>query len=288
MKKIPHLVKIGTCSWKYASWKGILYSEGVGNNYLSEYAKHYDTVEIDQWFWSLFPGNKVVLPKPEVVREYVSSVPKKFQFSIKVPNSITLTHHYSQNKKIPLIENPFFLSNELFVDFYHLLEPMKENLATLIFQFEYLNKKKMPDQKIFQEKFSEFFSKCPSGVNYCVEIRNPNYLNKEYFTFLKSSNLSHVFLQGYYMPPIFTMYEKYRDLIEKFAVIRLIGGDRKAIEEKSQGDWSQLWEPKDGELDRLADMMRDLIVKKVRLFVNVNNHYEGSAPLTIARIISRL
>jgi hypothetical protein len=35
-------------------------------------------------------------------------------------------------------------------------------------------------------------------------------------------------------------------------------------------------------------MMKDLIIKKVRLFVNVNNHYEGSAPLTIARIVSRL
>jgi uncharacterized protein YecE (DUF72 family) len=288
MKKIPDIVRIGTCSWKYPSWKGIIYPEGVSDNYLSEYAKHYDTVEIDQWFWSLFPGNKVVLPKSEVVREYVSSVPKNFRFSVKVPNSITLTHHYSQDKNIPLIENSFFLSNELFADFYHLLEPMKDHLATLIFQFEYLNKKKMSDQQVFQEKFSKFISKCPSGMNYCVEIRNPNYLNKEYFTFLKSSNLSHVFLQGYYMPPIFTLYEKYRDFIEKFAVIRLMGGNRKTIEEKSQGNWSQLWEPKDEELDHLAVMMRDMIFKKIVLFINVNNHYEGSAPLTIKRIVSLL
>lgn len=288
MKKIPHLVRIGTCSWKYASWKGILYSEEVGNNYLAEYARHYDTVEIDQWFWSLFPGNKVVLPKPEVVGKYVSSVPKNFQFSVKVPNSITLTHHYSQNKKIPLIKNPFFLSNELFDDFYHLLEPMKEHLATLIFQFEYLNKKKMPDQKTFQENFSKFIFHCPPGINYSVEIRNPNYLNEEYFSFLKSSDLSHVFLQGYYMPTIFSLYKKYRDFMENFAVIRLMGGDRSAIEEKSGGNWNQIWESKEEELDRLADMMKDLIIKKVRLFVNVNNHYEGSAPLTIARIVSRL
>jgi uncharacterized protein YecE (DUF72 family) len=288
VKEISDFIKIGTCSWKYPSWEGILYSQEAGNNYLSEYAKHYDTVEIDQWFWSLFPGNKVVLPKVEVVKEYVYSVPKNFKFSIKVPNSITLTHHYSQNKNIPLIKNPFFLSNELFTEFYHFLEPMKENIAALIFQFEYLNKKKMSDQQVFQEKFSEFISKCPSGVNYCVEIRNPNYLNKEYFTFLKSSNLSHVFLQGYYMPPIFTLYEKYRDLIEKFAVIRLLGRGRKEIEDKSQGNWNKLLDPKDIELDRLAKMMNDLMIKNVRLFINVNNHYEGSAPLTIKRIVSRL
>ncbi|MDD5637574.1 MAG: DUF72 domain-containing protein [Atribacterota bacterium] len=216
----------------------MVYSEEVGNKYLSEYAKHYDTAEIDQLFWSLFPGNKVVLPRPEVIREYVSSVSQQFQFSVKVQNSITLTHYYSQNKKMPLTDPPLFLSNELFAEFYHLLHPMKDHLTAFIFQFEYLNNKKMPGQKIFQDKISRFMSRCPSDINYCIEIRNLNYLNKEYFSFLKSSNLSHVFLQGYYMPPIFNLYKKYHDLIEKFTVIRLMGGDRKVMEEKSQGNWN--------------------------------------------------
>ena len=177
MNKFSELVKIGTCSWKYPSWKGILYSDKVGYNYLSEYARHYDTVEIDQWFWSLFPGNKMVFPKPEVITDCVSSVPGHFQCSVKVPNAITLTHHYSHNKNTPLMENPFFLSHEVFSEFLHLLHPMKDNLAALIFQFEYLNKQKMPDQRAFQEKLSSFIEKCPSGMPYCVETRNPNYLN---------------------------------------------------------------------------------------------------------------
>jgi len=32
MKKISNLIRIGTCSWKYPSWKGIIYSEGVSGN----------------------------------------------------------------------------------------------------------------------------------------------------------------------------------------------------------------------------------------------------------------
>jgi len=84
MNKFSGLVKIGTCSWKYPSWKGIIYSKGVGSNYLSEHAKYYNTVEIDQWFWSLFVGDKVILPKPETVADYISSVPTHFQFSVKV------------------------------------------------------------------------------------------------------------------------------------------------------------------------------------------------------------
>ena len=44
---------IGTCSWKYDSWHGLVYSDAASANYLQEYAQKYDCVEVDQWFWSL-------------------------------------------------------------------------------------------------------------------------------------------------------------------------------------------------------------------------------------------
>jgi len=285
MNKFSELVKIGTCSWKYPSWKGILYSKEVGSNYLAEYARKYNTVEIDQWFWSLFPGNRIVLPKPDVVTEYISVIPNQFKFSIKVPNAITLTHHYRKDKKMPLKKNPFFLSNDVFLEFLKLLHPMRKHIGAFIFQFEYLNRQKMPNQTIFQEQFSTFFGKCPTGFNYCLEIRNPNYLNEKYFRFLQTCHLSHVFLQGYYMPSIFNLYEKFRLLVQGFSLIRLIGSDRKGMEKKSQGAWNQLREPKDKELNQLKFMINDLLSREVQLTVNVNNHYEGSAPLTIERLI---
>lgn len=43
-----NLLKIGTCSWKYPSWQGLVYSPDVGDNDLAEYARQYETVEIDQ------------------------------------------------------------------------------------------------------------------------------------------------------------------------------------------------------------------------------------------------
>jgi uncharacterized protein YecE (DUF72 family) len=39
---------IGTCSWKYPSWRGMVYSEAASPNYLYEYALKYDCVEVDQ------------------------------------------------------------------------------------------------------------------------------------------------------------------------------------------------------------------------------------------------
>jgi aspartyl-tRNA(Asn)/glutamyl-tRNA(Gln) amidotransferase subunit A len=41
-------LRIGTCSWKYPSWRGLVYSEAPGINHLAEYSGKYDCVEVDQ------------------------------------------------------------------------------------------------------------------------------------------------------------------------------------------------------------------------------------------------
>lgn len=276
---------IGTCSWKYDSWQGIIYPENKPFNYLQEYSKHYQTVEVDQWFWSLFKGNKAVLPKPSVVREYVESVPEGFKFCIKVPNSITLTHHYKKKKSDPLEPNPHFLSVELMKKFLERLEPMSKYTGLLIFQFEYLNKKKVPGGlREFIDRFGEFAEQLSAGHSYFVESRNPNFINENYFNFLQDQGLYNVFLQGYYMPPIFEIYSKHRELIKNKVVIRLHGPDRKGIEEKTGKDWSRVDSPQDRDIESLSEMLLDLESRNVQTFIYVNNYFEGSAPRTIERI----
>ena len=278
------MLRIGTCSWKYDSWKGIIYPDKKSLNYLQEYARHFNTVEIDQWFWSLFGVDKVALPSPFTVQEYVESVPRDFMFTIKIPNSITLTHFYKKEKDDPLVENPHFLSRELFHNFLQSIEPMKSQLGPLMFQFEYLNKQKMPSQKEFQERFSTFLGEIDRDYQYGVEIRNPNYLNENYFRFLQNNGVGHVFLQGYYMPPVAGIYRKFKSLLNSPVVIRLHGPDRSDIEKKSGGNWDKILEPKDKELQDIAEIVRDLLDRKMDIYVNMNNHYEGSAPLSIKRL----
>jgi uncharacterized protein YecE (DUF72 family) len=276
---------IGTCSWKYDSWQGIIYPDSKPFNYLEEYSRHYKTVEVDQWFWSLFAGDKAVLPKPSVVQEYADSVPNDFTFGIKVPNSITLTHHYKKKKSDPLTPNPHFLSVELMEKFMESLTPISKNVGPLIFQFEYLNKQKMPGGlQQFIDRFGEFTGQLSGDQSYCVETRNPNYLNQVYFDFLNDQDLHHVFLQGYYMPSIFALYEKHKEQIKDMAVIRLHGPDRKGIEKETGMYWNQIVAPKDKEIASLAGMLSDLKSRGTETFVFVNNHFEGSAPRTISRI----
>jgi len=57
-------LRIGTCSWRFPSWAGIVYSAPEGIDHLAEYARPHDTVEVGRWFWSLFGDGEPRLPEP--------------------------------------------------------------------------------------------------------------------------------------------------------------------------------------------------------------------------------
>lgn len=279
-------LRIGTCSWKFPSWTGLVYSAPGGINYLEEYARRYDTVEIDQWFWSLFGPDSIGLPKLADVQEYASSVPEGFVFTVKAPNSITLTHFYKKKTSAPLVANPHFLSPQLLRAFLSELEPLRAKLGPLMFQFEYLNRQKMASQEHFQELVGEFVKQIPTGYSYALELRNGPWLNAAYFRFLLDHGLSPVLLQGYWMPAVAELYWQHRDLIvqQNQVVIRLHGPDRLGMEELASKRWDRIIEPRDAELAAVAGVIDDLLDRGVDVTLNVNNHYEGSAPLTIERI----
>jgi uncharacterized protein YecE (DUF72 family) len=146
----------------------------------------------------------------------------------------------------------------------------------------------MPSQPLFLEKLEKFFHSADKQYSYGIEIRNPNYLNKDFFEFIEKNKLVFVFLEGYFMPDITTTYEKFGSYIKDKVVIRLHGPDRADIEKKTKGEWNKIVEPKDEELGRIIEIIKDLLSKEVDIYLNVNNHYEGSAPLTINKILSKL
>jgi uncharacterized protein YecE (DUF72 family) len=155
-----------------------------------------------------------------------------------------------------------------------------------MFQFEYLNKQKMASQHDFEERFAWFAQQLSPSCQCAVEIRNANYLNEAYFHFLNQNRLSPVFLQGYWMPPVARVYRNWRATIRQqpTVVIRLHGPDRKGIEEQTGKRWDRTVAPRNKELTEVADMVKDLLDGGSDVYLNVNNHYEGSAPLTIQRI----
>lgn len=293
-EEIARLVRIGTCSWKYESWTGLLYPEGQRlspDDYLVHYARRLKTVEVDQWFWSLFPSG-VRLPDPRTVTAYAAEVPDDFEFTIKAPNSLTLTHYYqrqsAQYREFAGRENEHFLSVDLGLRFLDSLAPLGSKVGPVMFQFEYLNKKKMPSKSPFLQKLHDFFTHLPPTYRYAIECRNPAYLDAEYFAFLREHRLGFVFLDGYYMPPMSAVFPKFDIVTSDHVIIRLHGPDRGKIEAETGSNWDRRIDPHEDRLQAVVGLLDHTISRGVRTYVNVNNHYEGSAPRTIDRLVSLL
>lgn len=107
------------------------------------------------------------------------------------------------------------------------------------------------------------------------------------FKSLAGTGVAHVFSEKQYMPPITELYGRYGNLLGDMTIIRLLGGDRKAIEEASGGRWDKIIDPKPS-MPVIAAMVHDLVGSRREVYVDVNNHYEGSAPESIERLKSFL
>ena len=269
-------LRVGPCSWKYPSWAGLVYSRPDGIDFLAEYARKYSTVEVDQWFWTLTPS-------PADVERYRAAVPGEFRFTVKAPNALTLVHAPGKKGAEPAA-NPRFLSTAALRSFLAGLEPLRPQVGAVMFQFGYLNKKMMASQPVFLEALDRFLGEAPAGWPYAVEIRNAGWLDRPFFELLRSRRAGAVLLQGYWMPPVAEVYERAGELLEGPVVVRLHGPDRGGMEEKAGGAWDRIVEPRDAELETVAAVVRRLLKGGHDVFLNVNNHYEGSAPLTIGRL----
>ncbi len=274
--------KIGTCSWNFDGWVGLVYSQPQRRavDYLPEYAKRFSTAEIDSWFYRI--------PDRRSVGEYAAAVPPGFSFTCKVPQEITLTHHRRKRRSDPLEANPDFLSVERFMRFLDAIEPLLPQMDAIMFEFEYLNRSKMPGLPAFMEQLGRFLDAIPAGLPYAVEPRNANYLTEEWFAFLLGHRAAHVFSQKLHMPDVWDVYRTHRGTVDRMgrAVIRLLGGDRAAIEARTGKSWDTVVEPRPAEKERIAGMVATMI-RSLFAIISVNNHFEGSAPATV-RDLQRL
>jgi uncharacterized protein YecE (DUF72 family) len=73
--------------------------------------------------------------------------------------------------------------------------------------------------------------------------------------------------------------------IGKTLCIRLHGEDREGMEERTGEDWSRIVRPKDEELTRISYSIKKSFGRGTTVYLNINNHYEGSAPLTIEKLL---
>src|SRR4051812_23520541 len=84
MEESPSMTRLafGTMGFSYSDWAGVFYPSGMKpGDYLSYYARHFDTVELDTTFHAT--------PPPERVRRWADVTPEGVRFCVKVPKDVT-------------------------------------------------------------------------------------------------------------------------------------------------------------------------------------------------------
>ena len=177
--------------------------------YLSHYATHFDTVEVDS----------TVLPTPSAstVNGWYNKTPPFFIFALKVPQVIT---H----------ERCLLDCEAEFDEFIGRAVLLREKLGPLLIQFPYFNKNAFASQADFLSRLTAFLRKLPKGLKFALEIRNKNWLDARFSDLLREHNVALALIDQAWMPRPSQWFEKLDPITATFAYIRLLG-DRKDIEE---------------------------------------------------------
>jgi len=286
---------IGTSSWKYEGWLGQIYTRerylvrGVFSRKrfeaecLAEYAETFPVVGGDFSFYQF--------PSADYWRRLFASAPETLRFGLKVPEQITVkiwpshARYGSQGGQA----NPAFLNVELLERaFLSRLEPYRQRVAILIFEFGAFSKQAYSRPAEFIRDLDRFLERLPPSFRYSVEIRNPEYLTSEYFDCLRTHRVAHAFNAWTRMPELETQFRLPGAFTADFTVCRVLLRRNRSYEEAVRlfAPYERIKDPN----PRGREALRRLIETARRdgrsAFIFVNNRFEGNAPATIEAIVS--
>lgn len=293
-----HQVYIGTSSWKYQGWCGMLYDEerylwkqtfskaSFERGCLEEYAACFRSVCVDATYYRF--------PRAGYIEGLMAQVPDGFKFSFKVPDEITI-------KNFPEVKtfgdrageaNESFL-NPLTLQYLFLrhLEPFRDKVGTLIFEFSHFTQQDFAHGQDFIAELDRFFSELPKDWQYSVEVRNPNFLHPEYFDTLKRHGVAHTYNQWSYMPPVTEQMGLHPLEENDFVAARYLLKPHHTHQwaEEKMAPYNRIYEIDPNSRESLTRMLKYLISRKEDTgkpaFIYVGNQLEGNALHTLADVL---
>jgi uncharacterized protein YecE (DUF72 family) len=287
-------IYIGGSSWKYEGWLGQIYAR---ERYLSrgrfsrklfeaeclrEYAETFPTVCGDFAFYQF--------PSEEFWRRLFAHVPAAFRFAFKVPEQITckLFPQHARYGAQAGRENEAFLDNRVLQEmFLRPLLPYREKAALLIFEFGAFGRRSFAELGEFLDRLDPFLAGLPPEFRYAVEIRNPEFLEKDYFACLRSHGVAHVYNAWAKMPELRHQMAIPDSMTADFLVSRALLRRGRGYEDAVGlfAPYTRIQDPNPEARESLRALIGRARENKQFLFLFVNNRLEGNAPLTILSLV---
>lgn len=193
-KRLPGSVRLGSSSWTFPGWAGIVYDRVVSPKALAEnglraYAQHpvLRTVGIDRTYYRPVDA--------ELFATMASSTPDSFRFLVKAHQFITLPNFPSQPRfgdragtENDLFLHPGYASAEVVGPF---VEGLGDKAGPLLFQFPPFPPRAAGGPRRFAEKLYRFLTALPKGPLYAVELRTDRLYSDDYRAALREAGAVH-------------------------------------------------------------------------------------------------
>jgi len=285
---------IGGSSWKYEGWLGQIYSRErylargkfskrtFEQECLREYAETFPTVCGDFAFYQF--------PIPEFWRRLFGAVPEGFRFAFKVPEQITCKVFpiHARYGATAGRENEAFLDSHIFEEmFLRPLLPYQAKTALLIFEFGTFNRRAFADVSEFAQRLDPFLARLPPEFRYAVEIRNPEFLDRDYFACLRAHNVAHVYNAWSKMPELRYQLAIPDSVTADFQVCRALLRHGRVYEAAVEAfaPYTHVQDPNPEARESMKVLIGRARENKEFLFLFVNNRLEGNAPTTILSLV---
>lgn len=299
---LPGSVRLGTSSWSFPGWNGIVYGDDYSNSKLARdgltaYGAHplLRSVSIDRSFYAPLTVTAYL--------RYAQQVPDHFRFIVKAPALIT-DASVRGDRGEPVSANPCFLNAELAArDF---VEPCLAGLGrkagALVFQFPPLPDQLLADPTVFVERLSAFLAALPplpapaddaapgDATCYAVEIRDGILLTPRFVRALRAAGVRYCVGLHARMP----------DPLRQAAALALMDGEapagplivRWSLHSGFKYEQAKArYEPFDKLVDEdphtrdtLAELAARYAIAGQPVLITTNNKAEGSAPLTCQKL----
>jgi len=288
-EKLPASLRLGTSSWSFPGWDGIVYDRRVSQRVLAQhglsaYAKHplLRTVGMDRTYYQSIGV--------EDFRGYADAVPDDFRFLVKADRLITspMTPDGSSVRGAnPLFLDPTYAANEV-------VGPMIDGLGSkagpLLFQFSPIPPNLVGGRGNFVDRLFTFLDALPKGPLYAVELRTAAFLTEAYADALLSAGVAHC----YTVHPAMASLERQLQLVQAYQQPALVmrwmlhAGLRYEVAKEKYEPFDRIVDEDSDSRERIAIASLDALIAEKGVFVIANNKAEGSAPLSISRLAERI
>jgi uncharacterized protein YecE (DUF72 family) len=161
MSKADCDIRIGTSGWHYEHWKERFYPAGLPKSkWLLHYARHFDTVEINNTFYRL--------PKQQSVENWHKQAPAGFLYTVKANRYMT---HIKRLKDV----------SEPLVRFFDTVGLLEEKLGPILYQLP-------PNLHKDLDLLQSFIKLLPKKRIAVFEFRHDSWYSEDTYKLLKKSN----------------------------------------------------------------------------------------------------